>query len=240
MSASMKAHSPEVNRLIEKQLQNWELSRQNERGAGTTPPRRAVREFIAVSRQVASGGSEVARLVGERLHWPVFDREILQAMAGDDAARERVYTAMDERDISWLEEMMRWLVHEEPHPQDYFKRLTRTILSLARGGSALFLGRAADLILPHDCGLRVRFVAPREQRAQTYALRKNITLSKAREDVERIDRERTEFVHGHFRAADGYDCRFDLVINTGRVSTADAAELVLHAARLKGVAGTNS
>ncbi len=240
MSVSMTTHSPEVNRLIEQQLRNWELSRQQGRGTGTTPPRRAVREFIAVSRQVASGGSEVARLVGERLKWPVFDREILQAMAGDDAARERVYTAMDERDIGWLEEMMRWLVREEPHPQDYFKRLTRTVLSLARGGNALFLGRGADLILPRECGLRVRVVAPLEQRARTFVQRLNTTLSKAREEIERIDRERTEFVHSHFRAADGDDCRFDLVLNTGRLSTSDAAEIVLHAARLKGVVGTNS
>jgi len=84
--------------MVEKQMRNWELAKA-QRLTVPEPRRAEVEDFIAISRSVGAGGNSVAVVLGEALGWPVFDKEILQTMAGDDAIRREIYASMDERDI---------------------------------------------------------------------------------------------------------------------------------------------
>ena len=218
-------------RLVEKQMRNWEL-RKAQRLAVPEPQRREVEDFIAVSRAVGAGGGELARKLGKLLDWPVFDKEILGAMAGDDELRRGLYSSMDERDLGWCEETLRALMQPEFVKNDYFHRLTKTILSLARQGAAVFLGRGAHLILPPDRGFRVRLVAPLEKRIQRLARLRNLTLGEARGELERIERDRTEFLRHHFPAQKVDATRHDLTINLARFSVDQAVDLVLSTRRM--------
>ncbi len=157
----------EVAKIVEKQMRNWELSRAQRVPPQPYAPPCDVCDFVCISRAVGSGGSQVATLLGEQLGWPMFDREILQVMARDDKVRTRLFEHLDERDVGWLEDAVRWLIRGASRPEDYFHRLTETILALARQGRAVFLGRGADLILPRDRGLRVRIIASIGRRAES-------------------------------------------------------------------------
>jgi cytidylate kinase len=199
-------------------------------------PPGAVRDFVAISRQVGSGGSQIARELAERLDWPLFDKEILHAMAGDDASRERLYEWMDECDRGWIEQMLEFRHAGRFPPQDYVRKLSATVLALSRGAPAVFLGRATDLILPAEHGLRVRVVAPFEERMRRYAERSHVGNDLAREAVTRIDHERGEFVRHHFHRTIDDPVRCDLTLNTARVSVTEAVELVLALLRKRGVA----
>jgi cytidylate kinase len=224
----------DLNKLVERQLRNWELARaQQPAEPAATPP--AVRQFVTISRTVGSAGSQVAALLGERLGWPVFDREILQAMAGDDRVRTQLYEYMDERDQSWLEDALDWVIEGELRKDDYFCRLTETVLTLARKGPAVFLGRAADLILPRDHGLRVRVIAPLEQRVRTWALRTKITEAAARPEVERIDEQRIDFRRHHFGPNANDDTRHDLLLSLGSFTPEQAVDLIVAALRIRGL-----
>jgi len=231
MPAKRQFGDRDLARVLERHLRNWEIGRA-QRIELPAPQRREVEDFISVSRAVGSGGGEVARRLASRLSWPLFDRELLQHMAGDDEVRRRLYESMDERDLGWFEETFRSLMDEEFPKNDYFHRLCRTVLSIARQGSAVFLGRATDLILPRNLGLRVRIVAPAEQCIQNYARRENLPLNKARKEVERIERERAEFVHQHFRVKAEEQTRHDLIVNMERFTTEQALDLILTARTL--------
>ena len=226
----------DIAKVVEKQMRNWELARAQRVPPQPDTPRPAVREFVTISRTLASGGSEVATLLGEHLHWPVFDREILHAMAGDDRVRARLYERMDERDQSWLDDAARWLIKGELRRDDYFCRLTETMLALARQGPGIFLGRGADVILPRDHGLRVRITAPLDQRARAYGLQNNLPEHMARAEVERVDRERTEFRRRHFGPSANDPERHDLALNLERFTPPDAVELIVTALRVRGLA----
>jgi cytidylate kinase len=223
-------HSPsDIGRIVEKQMRNWELARAqlHEQRQAAPPP--DVADFIAISRTLASGGSEVATLLGERLHWPVFDRELLQTMAGDDQVRARVYKHLDERDETWIEGAMHWVIAGELRTDDYFCRLTETILALTRQGPAVFLGRAADLILPREHGLRIRITAPLEKRAQAFALENHVTEPLARDELERIDQQREDFRRRHFGPTANDATRHDLILNLARFGPPQAADLIVAA-----------
>lgn len=227
MAKRTSSIDPAISRLIERQMRNWELAR-SQRPSGQKAPPKAVEDFITVSRLAGAGGKAVAALLGQRLGWPVFDKEILNVMAGDDTLRSRIYAAMDERDITWCEETLRTLL--QPNiKNDYFHRLTDTILSLARQSNAVFLGRGADLVLPPRVGLRVHLVGPREQRISRYAHDRGVSNEQAITDVARLDAERAAFLQAHFGPRSTDPARYDMVLNLGRITPEHAADLIVSA-----------
>jgi cytidylate kinase len=233
---AMPSMNPGITKLVEKQMRNWEIARR-QRPVEERPPQKEVEGFIAISRAVGAGGAagaDVANTLGRRLGWPVFNKEILQAMAKDDPTRERLYNSMDERDLGWMEESLRSLMQGVFKKNDYFHRLTETVLALARQGPAVFLGRAADQILPKNRGFRVRLMASPERCIESYAEHHSLGIEQAREEVERIEQERAEFVHRHFRIEASEPSRHDLIINLDYFSAEQAVELILSARKLHG------
>jgi cytidylate kinase len=216
-------------------MRNWEIARRQHVEIDEGRPQTPVADFVAVSQAVGSAGGQVARQLAERLGWPLFDKEILQHMAGDDQVRTRLYEKMDERDTNWLESMLRNLLQGDYRKEDYLYRLGEAVLALARQGPAIFLGRGADLVLPRDRGLRVRFLAPHEDRVAAYAEQNQCDREAARTEIARAEREREEFFRRCFGQPKVNPTRFDLMINLGRMSHDEAVEVALAILRLRGV-----
>jgi len=231
MPGSPSGGRSDIGKLVEKQMRNWEICRAQQLEPRQTAPTRQVEDFVTISRMVGSGGRKLAAQLGERLGWPVFDREVLQVMAGDDRVRARLYESLDERDLGWLEDTLRWLIEGEFRKEDYFHRLTETILALARRGHAVFLGRGADLMLPRDRGLRVCLVASEEYCAGQFARRTGVSETLARAELQRIHREREEFLRHYFGKRAQDPGRYDVSINMERLTHAEAIELICLALR---------
>ncbi|MBK9118075.1 MAG: cytidylate kinase-like family protein [Phycisphaerales bacterium] len=220
----------DVARLIERQLRNWELAR-------ALPPapepahKVELHAFITISRMVGADGRRLANALSAELGWPVFDREILQAMSGDDAIRAQLFEHLDERDVGWVEDTLRWLVAEGASTAHYAHRLHETILALARKGPAIFVGRGAHLILPHHRGLRIHLIAPLTYCAENLAARFNLTMDEARTEVERIQQERSGFLRRQFGARANDPLQYDLVLNAAQFDLPQLVALVLLALR---------
>lgn len=218
---------PATAALVERQMRNWELAR-SQRHASPRPREREVEDFVCVSRMVGVG-DEVVRLLGKRLGWPVFDRQILTAMAGDDWHMRRVYASLDERDSGWWREILHPLVLEGVSRNDYFRRLCETTLSLARRSSGVFVGRGLDRVLPADMGLRLQLVASLEERVARYAAAHEIDAASARREIVRIEAERATFLRDHFKVEPTDPARFDLTVSVERLPPERAVDLILDA-----------
>lgn len=229
-----RSFGPTMSRVVEKQMRNWEIARQQQ-DDGFAPRAGPVMDFIALSRSMGLPGEEIAAQLHQKLGWPIFDREILHAMAGDDECRRQLYDAMDERDLGWLEEFLQSVSFGAAGKDDYFHRLTETVLSLARKGHTIFLGRATDMILPREMGLRVRLTASRAFCIKQYARAKGIDPGQARREVEEIEHERARFIRHHFRVEAGDPARHDLTINLEFITPHQAVELIDSALRVKGI-----
>ena len=217
-----------TSHAVEAQMRNWELARSQ-----SAPPaaveRPEVEDFITLSRQVGVPAEEVAALLGERLGWPVLGRSVLEAMAGDDEIRRRIYAAMDQRDLSWSQSTLYAIFVKDFGRNDYFRRLCETVLSLARSGPGVFVGRGCDRLLPPELGLRVRLIAPPAIRESWFAGAEGIEAKRAGREIERVGRERTEFIRRHFGVEADDPERHDLTINLGRVAEEEAVEIILAA-----------
>ena len=227
-------------RVVERQMRNWELAR-SQRLEVPEPKREEVEDFVSVSRRVGTPGtSEVATGLGKALGWPVFDKEILETMGGDDFYRKQIYANMDQRDLSWSEELMRSFFDRKFVRNDYFHRLCETLLSLARQAPAVFVGRGADLVLPADRGFRVRLIASYEARVDNLAADRGLTAKAAAAEIGRLEQARKKFLEHHFRLDPTTSARFDLAIHLERFTVEQAVEVILKARDLKSTVATRA
>jgi cytidylate kinase len=229
---------PDLVRKVEQQMGKWRLGQPRTRALPSRPataPREEVHDFITISNDIGGGGGDVVAMLGERLGWPVFDRDILTSMANEDKMRERLYESLDERDITWLEETAQSLIHTDFEKNDYFHRLTETLLGLAHQGPAVFVGRASDLILPRRIGLRIKLIVSEERRIQNFAEHNEMTPKEASRKIERINRDRAGFIYKNFQVDLNDPMRFDLLINLERYSPAQSVDLIVAAAGVRGL-----
>jgi hypothetical protein len=185
---------------------------------------------IALSREVGAEGGAIARAVGARLGWPVYDRELLQQIAEKTGHAERHLHGVDEKRASWLRECVEaFAAVPGVSSGAYLRRLVETLVSLAGQGACVIVGRGAAQILPPATTLRVRLVAPRETRITTMSHRLGLTRQEVEPQVDAMERERLAFVKDYFHkdAADPHN--YDVVLNTARFSIPECAEVIVEA-----------
>jgi cytidylate kinase len=185
---------------------------------------------ITLSREAGANGTQIAHLVGERLGWPVYDRELLQKIADEMGLHTRLLESLDEKRVRWLEGAAAGFGSAPTVSESaYLRRLLKTVLSLGAHGHCVLVGRGAAQILPAPTTLRVRLVAPLEDRITTTSQKRGMSREEARRYVARTDEERFYFVSGHFHKDPASPEQYDLVLNTARFSAEACAELIVEA-----------
>jgi len=215
---------------LERARRHWQANRHAETAA-TGPLPAVPRPFaIALSREAGANGPLVARAVGERLGWPVYDQELLTHIAEEMGLRTSLLRSVDERHLSWLQEFLQSLsLAPAVSESGYARRLVEMLLSLAALGRCVIVGRGAAAILPAETTLRVRLVGPLEDRVAAIRQRFGISADDARAWVEKTDHERERFVREHFLKDPTDPRHYDLVLNSSRFSVGQCAELVTDA-----------
>lgn len=235
MPEKAMSRNPAMAKVVERQMRNWELGRSQQPTPMSAKAPAPVADFITITNNVGAGGKEIGQLLAKRLDWPVFDRDILKTMAADDECRTHLYSSMDERDLGWFEETFRSFLQCEFRKNDYFHRLTETILCLARQGRAIYVGRAADLILPRSRGFRVKIYASLQYRIEHFAKTNGVDEKEAAKSVDRIDRERAAFIQQRFTIDASDPMRFDLMLNIERFNPEQVVEVILQALPMRGI-----
>jgi cytidylate kinase len=206
---------------LEKMQKHWQERRQQ----AHKPTAPAV--TIALTREAGCPGTSVAREVGSRLGWPVYDHELLELIAEEMGLRVNLLESIDERRQSWILESLETFAEARfVSENSYVRHLIQTILSLGAHGQCLIVGRGAAQILPVQTTLRVRLVAEREDRITALAARLGLPRDEAARKVEQTDRERVAFIKDHFQRDPTEIHQYDLVLNTSRWSVADCADLI--------------
>jgi len=210
--------------IVEREIARWQLNR-----AAAERLLRAVvpAPLITISRQLGSGGAELARTLGTRLHWPVYDRELVDEMVLRSHASRQLVLDLDEDipsgPVRWLDVL---ITQELFDYDDYRAILLQVLNSLAERGSAIILGRGANFAARPHPRLDVRIVAPMQVRIERLARRDGLTPTQASLVIHRSDQQRREFTRRVYHANWDDASQYDLIINTGHLSILEAAELV--------------
>ena len=166
----------------------------------------------------------MAREVGRRLNWPVYDHEILDRLAKELHVDVDQLEHVDERRGNWLVECVQAFAAASTVPEvTYFRRLLKLLLALGAQGQCVIVGRGAMIALPVETTLRVRVVASREDRIATIGRERGLGPAEATRYVESTDRERSRFIRDHFGKDLTDPLLYDLILNASRFSVEECA-----------------
>ncbi len=213
------AHLPEA---VVRATEHWEAQRHTQT---ESPGQRAF--TIALSREAGARGTSVAREVGRRLGWQVYDQELIKLIAQEMGLREILVQGVDERHVSFINESLAALsLDPVVSSSAYVRHLLETVFSLAAHGNCVFVGRGAPFFLPQETTLRVRLVAPLADRIDFWAREHRLSRAEAEKAVRQVDKDREAFVQEHFRKDAGDPAHYDLVLNVARYSLPECAEVI--------------
>lgn len=188
--------------------------------------------FIAVSRSAGSGGSEIARTVGEKLKWDVLDHELLTFMSERYHLPLHALEFVDESKANWVHDIFgNWFDHQTVSHEKYLVHLERILWLAAVHGDVVLVGRGANCVLPREAGLNVRITAPRGYCVEQLAKRENLSEEAAANRVDELDTGRADFVQRHFHHNIEDAGIYDLVIDASTSTIEAAADQIVAAYR---------
>lgn len=183
---------------------------------------------LCISREAGAGGGALARMVGQRLGWKVYDDELIEAIAHRMQVPIDEVRALDELPPSVVQDWLLPLREEYYAPQEaYLDHLAKLIEAIGRAGDSILVGRGAGFMLPRESTLSIRVIAPLRDRALRLAERMGVSARTARRAAKDLDRRRAQFDRTMHRANSNDPHCFDLVIDTQSLGLEMAAEVVI-------------
>lgn len=169
----------------------------------------------------------MAEKIGKELGWNVFDSKIVDEIAKAARVQETLVESVDESVHSHWEQTWRELLLDELTDKGYLHHLGQVVTALGNQGNVVIVGRGAQYLLPPQCALRVRLVAPLDARIKRVADLESLSPEEARIKIKQVDAKRAAFLWKVFRKDAGAPLNHDLILNTGDIGIESAARIVL-------------
>jgi cytidylate kinase len=209
----------------------WLLGRADEERVPQEAPRTVARfQNICISRETGAGGGAIARMVGQRLGWKVYDHELLEAIAHRMELPVDDVRSFDELAPSAVQDWLLPLREEHYAPQEaYLDHLAKLIEAIGRAGESVLVGRGAGFMLPRETTLSVRVIAPLRIRALRLAERMGVSVRTARRAAKDLDHRRSQFDRTMHRMASADPHNYDLVLDSHNLGLDIAQEVIVRA-----------
>ncbi len=183
---------------------------------------------IAISREPGSKGTEVAREVGRRLGWAVYDQELVDVVAQEMGMQVDMLRLMDEKPMSWLEQCVVTMVSQYNLNHDsYMVHLIAAVRSLGQRGHCVIVGRGANFLLPPAETLHVRLVGDLAHRIAHVRRLRGLTEKEAKRWVDKTAHEREDFTRKYFGKDVTDPHQYDVLVNTSRLTVPECAEVIV-------------
>jgi len=182
---------------------------------------------ITITRQYASGGSEVARLVAAELGWDVIDNEFVDEVARRAGLPPTLAAGSPEMFIATA-----GVPRVEPDEAAIVQLTERVIAEAAAQGRIVLVGRGAQAVLAQrPDALHVYVVAPKPWRMKHAVERLGVSPADVAKVVDETDRQRDHYVKTYYGRHRQDVVNYDMVVNTGKLGIDGAAALVVAEAR---------
>jgi cytidylate kinase len=223
---------PSIDDIINRQFRQWEMQKiqREEAPPSAEPPM----EIVTISRESGSRGSYFAELLAEKLGYQLVHKEMVDAISETSGYRKRIIESLDQQYRSRLELMVQsFLTGQAVDHSDYTRHMVSVVLSMARLGGVIMVGRGGNFILGPDRGFHIRFVCPKEQRIQNLINYCDLSEVEAAEAIEHSDTERGGLMRKVFGADINDPHHYDAVINSAYIDIVGLVKPTIAAIRLK-------
>lgn len=176
--------------------------------------------IITISRQMGTGGIPIAQKTAEKLGYTLVDGDAIMAVADQYGLTRESLELADEKPPHFSEKLD--IKHEIS-----LKLIELIVLEFALKGNVVIYGRGGqDLLQGIYSVLRVRIIAPFEDRVERWAEREWLDPDRARLLVRKSDQQRAGFIKYYFDRDWDDPLGYDLIINTQRLSEETAVRLI--------------
>jgi cytidylate kinase len=222
-----------VERLIEA-LIGIELAQARKAAEEKAMQARKASYVVTISRSYGSHGHQIGQALADRLGVRCCDRAILEGAAKAADLDVDLLKKLDENLEDVHSRPWKAIFRNKSYPRErYLHHLVKVILNISKKGGVI-VGRGAHLILGPGKAFRIRIIGSMDVCARRVTERKQIDLKAARERVEKVNRQRADYLQQLY-GKDINDCsNYDLLINTDRYDVESAVELILHSLRQAG------
>ena len=172
---------------------------------------------ITMAREYASGGSEIAQAVADKLGIPLYNKELITLAAKKSGLTEEAIAASENQRSGSLIYSLYMMGNTMPLADQVYILQSNVIKELAAEGPCVILGRCGDYVLRERKDvLRVFIYAPVEWRrelAKTDPLVKAHDEKGIKEEIEKTDRNRAAYYNYYTQNRWGDAHNYDLAIN---------------------------
>lgn len=191
--------------------------------------------IITISRQAATNGGLVGRLVAERLGLRVFDRELVDEVARRMQVDPQIVLQFDEVSRGLVQSLL-WDWRARVNEEKYACHLRQALNAILAADQAVVIGRGANFVLHGFQCLHVRIVAPIRLRSEIYRSYFDVSEREAERRIRLEDQEKAAFVQHYFGKDIDDSENYDLVINLAGLTPEMATTLIAQAAQLRAAA----
>ncbi|MCA1797281.1 MAG: cytidylate kinase family protein [Geobacteraceae bacterium] len=183
--------------------------------------------IVTISREMGSGGSIIASALADKLGYTLVDGETILAEAEKHGLSHEAVETADEKPPAFVESL-------DARIEIDIHRIQQIILEYALRGNVVIYGRGGQDILDGvKSVLTTRIIAPVELRIERWAEREWLDPDLSRILVRKSDQQRDGFIKYYFDRDWNDPSKYDLVINTAKISEEMAVELISHALQEK-------
>ena len=207
------------------------------------------RDVITISRQVGSGGDEIALKVSRILGYAYFDKSLLVSVAKSLGLSEENIADLSEdayRVEGLVDRILRRkrpvaasfvlegnvLVGKALDEEESLSVIQTVISSLARRGKTVIVGRGGQAILKDKVDVfHVRVVAPTAFRVERIRKSQGLSQEAALKLIEDNDKATAEYLRRFYKIDWEDPLVYDMVLNTSKMDLDIAAEVIASVVR---------
>lgn len=175
---------------------------------------------ITISRQMGSGGDEIAEILATQLGWRCLNRHIIERAARRSGAPEAALAMLDELNM----------MHLRPSPEAQLAHrlaIEQAIRDAAKEGQAIIIGRGGQVILRHQTeAFHIKIVSPPDSRVRRLMSAALIDEEAAVNRIVASDRSRAGYLRKEYGVNWLDPLLYNLVINVSPGEEQWAANLI--------------
>ena len=175
---------------------------------------------ICISRELAANGEETARELAKLSGYRYIERDFIESQLSQHDIDAEFLKKYDEKKPGFFASM--------PDKRERFLHFLKVVLfSEAAKGDCIFLGRGGGAVLRGTPGvLSIRLIAPYEVRLKRLERTYGWDQRTAERHIQQSDRDRQGFYRFFFELDWHDSSNYDLTMNTGKITPAQAAEVI--------------
>ena len=184
--------------------------------------------IVSVGREYGSGGHEIARLLAEKLEIPLYDRNLLDEVAGTKNVDSNNLGKYDEKPRKLF--ASRTVRGYNNSPEQNVAEMQFALLKskAADDDSFVIVGRCADEVFRGSDALVSLFImADRDAKIKRVMEKRQMDARSAEKTIDRHDKKRAAY-HNYFSKGGkwGESTNYDLCVNSSRLGIAGTVDFL--------------